>query len=99
MTREPLSDCTYCRSAGSISNGYCMICGAAGPQRPVYLSNQRPATDPGRGATAPALSQRAVPARIGHAHGGLGRERLAFPVAAPSGGARPDQTATIGPVA
>jgi hypothetical protein len=47
MNAQRLSDCTDCRSAGSVSNGYCMICGA--PElslhagiRPGSLSTPRP---------------------------------------------------------
>lgn len=32
MPAQPLLNCIDCRSTGSVSNGYCMICGAPGPR-------------------------------------------------------------------
>jgi hypothetical protein len=40
MSQQPLADCADCRSAGSISNGYCMICGAADSQRSPHPRGQ-----------------------------------------------------------
>ena len=43
MHQQSLADCSYCCSAGSISNGYCMICDEAVPGRSLHPDGQPPA--------------------------------------------------------
>jgi hypothetical protein len=64
MSQQPLADCADCRSAGSISNGYCMICGAPGPRRSPHPGGQPPSLaaallarpEPGRSSQLPQPS-------------------------------------------
>jgi hypothetical protein len=67
--QRPLPDCTHCWSAGSVSNGYCMICGAPGAvtirEHPAsLLAGHTPGEEHGGGGAATAQAWRVAPSGI-----------------------------------